>query len=135
MPEQHLLLSGLITDQHDQRLNRKNYIEDPKLYSNPQRDIGCDILQIKDNEYIIVQCKNGYKSGIQIHHLAGFFAIMSNHPGKYGHIYHTTNKISSNLKIIHKNPKLQFIQKIMDTYIVQNIINDTYELYDYQKNN
>ena len=62
-----LINAGLINSNNDNRLKRKSN----KI--NNIVDTGVDILQIDDNNYTLVQCKNGYNNGIHIHDLAGIY--------------------------------------------------------------
>lgn len=108
-------------------------------------DYGIDILERKydennkEHKYTLVQCKNGYKSGITLKHLAGFSFALLNYPNKYGVVYYTSHLhylVTDN----HLNHRLQFIKKT--SAYVPEIQSDqlnyhkppqTYTLYSYQK--
>jgi superfamily II DNA or RNA helicase len=131
IPEEHLLKSGLIHSQNEYRLNRIKYLNSDDI-NNPYRDVGIDILALtKDNKYIFVQCKNGYKNGITIADLAGFSYLMFQHQSKEGHVYYTS-KLSIHIRDNHINKQMQFIKLTQENDIVK-IQQKRYELYDYQK--
>jgi len=131
IPEEHLLKSGLIHSQNEYRLNRIKYLDSDDI-NNPYRDVGIDILALtKDNKYIFVQCKNGYKNGITIADLAGFSYLMFQHQSKEGHVYYTS-KLSIHIRDNHINKQMKFIKLTQENDIVK-IQQKKYELYDYQK--
>jgi superfamily II DNA or RNA helicase len=146
IPETVMLDSGMIHDQNKNRLFRLKYLQDPENNPNPLMDTGVDILQREYDEekkqykYSLVQCKNGYKSGITMQHLAGFMYMFSNHPDKDGIVYYTS-RLNIHVKEGHINPRLIFIKK-PSTYVPEIQSEQfnhsyksaqTYTLYGYQK--
>ena len=93
IPEQELKNGGLLGDWNLHRLIRK----DNKINSIP--DLGCDIL-LKDNEeYILIQCKNfDLSNNVTIHHLSGFYAMVS-HFNMKGIVYYSS-KLSKNIQLL-----------------------------------
>src|SRR5438477_12414228 len=65
-PEKILITHGII--------DIGNYSE----YSESRKDIGMDIVAIKDNKLTFIQCKN-YEDTVCVKHLAGFFYFMIVH--------------------------------------------------------
>lgn len=107
IPEKHLLKSGLANSQEDLRLKREKYKKDNNQ-QNPYIDIGIDILQIDhEQNYIFVQCKNGYNSGLRIEDLAGFSYMMMQYNTVVGHIYYTS-QLSSNITNIKQSTRIKF---------------------------
>ena len=130
--EKNLLDSGLIHNLNDHRIDKVNYKKHPRYNINPLRDIGIDILQITDNKYIFVQCKNGYNQGLKIKDLAGFYMVMANIFDKNGIVYYTS-KLSINIRENAINKRIQYIKKqLIENNIIQ-IPKKKYELYEYQK--
>lgn len=138
-PEKHLLKSGLITDQNKYRLYRKDH----KKNINPIPDTGIDIVQLDNDEYIFVQCKNGYKNGLTFKDLLGFSIMMMEHDDRKGAVYHTS-KLSKLVYENHINPRIKYIyfpmnvddegDPIPDYYgFEDDIEKKQYYLYDYQK--
>ncbi len=126
VPEQVLFNAGLITDYNKHRLKRKNKIIDP---NNSLKDVGIDIIQIDNNENIIfVQCKN-YTNALKVDDLSGFWMMMAQHNEKMGIVYHSVNKLSTNIKENMINDRIKFIHKS----IPKTVINNTIKLYDYQE--
>ena len=112
VPEQVLYNAGLITDYNEHRLKRKNKNVDPDAEENENtlKDVGIDIIQVKnEDEIVFVQCKN-YKNAIRVEDLAGFWMIMMKHIGKNGAVYHSVNRISINIKE-NMCDRVQFIHK------------------------
>ena len=108
IPENELKKSSILGDWNEHRLVRK----DNKINSIP--DLGCDIL-MKDNEdYILIQCKNfDLTNNVTIHHLAGFYAMIS-HYNMRGIVYYSS-KLSPNIKLLKPNNNIEFIkQEIID---------------------
>lgn len=105
----------------------KNYYEKRKNIksTNTFIDTGCDILYKKNNDWIIVQCKN-YTDTICMNNLAGFYHLcgISNYKGE---VYHTS-KISHIIDI--KNDKYQYIHFPFD--IIPNKSINNFIPYDYQ---
>jgi superfamily II DNA or RNA helicase len=123
-PENILIQFGIIGSHNQHRLNR--------IDNNSLIDTGIDIIQIDDqNKCILVQCKNGYKNGITINNLAGFFGWMCSLPNLNGYVYYT-NRLSKNIKELPYNDRIKYIKQpynIEDTTI--NIITK-FKPYDYQ---
>ena len=68
-PENILIYNNLIHSHNDMRLLRKEYKEG---HLHNHKDIGIDIIQLDNNaKCSIVQCKNGYNSGLCIDDIAG----------------------------------------------------------------
>jgi superfamily II DNA or RNA helicase len=109
IPEKILLDSGLIHSQNENRLKRKEKLID----NNPLIDVGFDLLQIDENNYTGVQCKNGYKSGLIIKDLGGFYMMMLNHSNMNGHVYYTS-KLSIHIKENAINNRIQYIKLLMN---------------------
>jgi superfamily II DNA or RNA helicase len=112
-PETILVEAGIIGSHNENRLRR---IEQKK---NPLNDTGIDIIQLEDldkNICSLVQCKNGYKSGVTMFDLAGFMCWLSAMDHLTGYIYYT-NKLSSNLKSLPPNKRIIYIKK---EFIVKN---------------
>ena len=99
-----LINNGIINSHNDHRLQRINN----KI--NPIRDTGIDIIQLEDNNICsLVQCKNGYKGGITMEHLAGFMCWLFSLHNLNGYVYYT-NKLSTNLKELPKNDRIKYIK-------------------------
>jgi superfamily II DNA or RNA helicase len=109
IPEKILIDSGLIHSQNENRLKRKEKLID----NNPLIDVGFDLLQINENNYTGVQCKNGYKSGLIIKDLGGFYMMMLNHSNMNGHVYYTS-KLSIHIKENAINNRIQYIKLLMN---------------------
>jgi superfamily II DNA or RNA helicase len=69
-PENILIQNNLIHSHNDMRLMRKD-LKEGHLHNH--KDIGIDIIQLDNdnNNCSIVQCKNGYKSGVCIDNISG----------------------------------------------------------------
>jgi len=118
IPEFELKKSGLLGNWNEHRLVRK----DNKINSIP--DLGSDIL-LKDNEkYILIQCKNfDLSNNVTIHHLAGFYAMIS-HYNMRGIVYYSS-KLSPNIKLLKPNNNIEFIkQEIVNNDNNQQIISN-----------
>ena len=77
---------------------------------NPLPDTGIDIIQIDDDSNLtFIQCKNGYKKGLKLQDLSGFYAWKSHYPNYKGVVYYT-DKLSRNIKQLQSNPNIEFIQ-------------------------
>ena len=134
VPEQVLFDADLITDYNKHRLQRKykNVNSDPNDPINSLKDIGIDIIQIdKDGHIIIVQCKN-YTNSLTIENLGGFSWMMAQHPQNQGIVYHSTDKISRNIKATLVTDRIKFICQPIPK-IKLKLINKI-KLYDYQAN-
>jgi superfamily II DNA or RNA helicase len=128
IPEKHLISAGFINDQNERRLFRKQ-----NNNKNPLNDTGIDILFLLNNKYTLVQCKYGYKNGVGINDLCGFFAHMFKHKDKDGRVYYTS-KLTQNLREIDINDeRMQFIKLPMKAEKIEVIKQKIIELYDYQK--
>ena len=105
-PETLLVDSGIIASHNQHRIRR---IENKE---NPLIDTGIDIIQIEDDGACsLVQCKNGYKSGITIKDLAGFMCWMSGLISLSGYVYYT-NKLSENIKCLpNPNERIKYLRK------------------------
>ena len=122
-PENILIEFGIIGSHNQHRLNR--------IDNNSLIDTGIDIIQIDDqNKCILIQCKNGYKNGITINNLAGFFGWMCSLPELVGYVYYT-NRLSKNIKELPYNNRIKYIKQ---PYIENNELNNITEFkpYDYQ---
>jgi hypothetical protein len=119
VPEQVLFNIGLITNYNKHRLIRKNKIVNLDDPINTLKDVGIDIIQInKNNNSIFVQCKD-YSDTLKVNDLSGFWMIMAKHILKEGIVYHSTNKISVNIKENIDN-RIKFIHKPIDGIIEEN---------------
>ena len=67
-PENILIDNNLIHSHNDMRLLRKD-IKEGHLHTH--KDIGIDIVQIEHDKCSIVQCKNGYDTGLRVDDIAG----------------------------------------------------------------
>ena len=104
IPEYHLKQSMIIGDWNLHRLARK----DNKINSIP--DLGCDILLKNKDDYILIQCKNfDLNNNVTIHHLAGFYAMIS-HFNMKGIVYYSS-KLSPNIKLLKPSENIQFIKQ------------------------
>ena len=73
-------------------------------------DTGIDIIQIDtDTEITLIQCKNGYKKGLKISDLAGFYSWKAHFPQYNGIIYYT-DKLSKTITSMPQNPKITYIK-------------------------
>lgn len=137
IPEYELRKSNLLGNWNEHRLTRK----ENKINSLP--DLGTDIL-LKDGEkYILIQCKNFESNNyVTIHHLAGFYAMIS-HFKMEGIVYYTS-KLSPNIKLLRENTEIQYIKQEIINNIKDNkensikLINNPYyyqlEAYNKLKN-
>ena len=131
IPQRELIKSGVLTNLEVLRINRKNFMKNPAKYINPLRDIGFDVLQIKNGAYIFIQCKCGYEKGVGIVDLAGLFARLFFNPHLSGIVYYT-HKLSQNLIDISKDTdKLEFIKLNPNVAIVKKPV-VKFKLHDYQ---
>ena len=126
IPEKILIDTKLIHSHNENRLKRKILIENPLI------DVGIDILQINDNDndYTMIQCKNGYNKGLRIEDLAGFYMMMANHYHNNGVVYYTS-KLSIHIKENAINPKIQYIKLPLEIINVKDI-KTILKPYDYQ---
>jgi superfamily II DNA or RNA helicase len=133
IPENHLVSSGIINDQNKLRLDRK---KNNNVNINPLSDTGIDILMYLNGKYILVQCKHGYKNGVGINDLNGFFTHMFKHDDKEGLIYYTSKLTRQLSEVgIKDDARVKFIKLPMITkkQIDTNaIVKKTIGLHDYQ---
>ena len=118
IPEKILIDAKLIHSHNENRIKRKNCLI----------DVGVDILQIDNNNYTLVQCKNGYNKGIRIEDLAGFYMMMFNHSHMNGNVYYTS-KLSIHIRENAVNQQIQYIKKIME---IKEEVQINFKPYDYQ---
>ena len=109
-PETLLIQNGIIGSHNQRRLRRKYN----KL--NSLQDTGIDIvIDNNENEHdhsrpcSIVQCKNGYKEGILMEHLAGFIFWCFSLPLIQGYVYYNS-KISRNITELPKNDRITYLK-------------------------
>jgi superfamily II DNA or RNA helicase len=122
IPEFELKKSGLLGDWNEYRLVRK----DNKINSIP--DLGTDILLKTNEEYILVQCKNfESNNNVTIHHLSGFYAMIS-HFNMKGIVYYTS-KLSSNIKLLKPNINIKFIREELVNSKIQQKISKLFPYY------
>ena len=111
-PEGILIQNGMISSHNANRLNRKNNKNDSE---NPLMDTGIDIIVMEnETECGLVQCKNGYKNGIRIEDLAGFWswaAVLSN---KKAYVYYTS-KLTRRIQSLPTQDRIHFIRVPFDT--------------------
>ena len=96
VPETLLLDYGIIGSHNDNRIRRKN------IKINPLNDTGVDIIFIDNNNKLsLVQCKNGYESGLTFKDLSGIslWTIAYYNLISKSYIYYT-HKISNNIKLL-----------------------------------
>jgi superfamily II DNA or RNA helicase len=104
-PETILINCGIIGSHNQHRLTRINIKE------NSLQDTGIDIIQVDSNtESSLVQCKNGYKTGLTINDLAGFMCWMAAMNKINGYVYYT-NKLSEIIKCLPKTPRIEYIKQ------------------------
>ena len=127
IPEKILLDCGLIHSQNENRLKRKEKLID----NNPLIDVGIDILQKDEDNFTFVQCKNGYKSGLIIDDLSGFYMQMANHINVNGHVYYTS-KLSRNITENAINNRIQYIKLLMNENKEETKVETEIKPYDYQ---
>jgi predicted helicase len=117
-PENILIEHNIIGSHNEARLKRKeNRI-------NNLIDTGIDIIQIDNNILSLVQCKNGYKKGLTMNDLAGFWGWMAHLDKLNGYVYYT-DKLSINLKCMPVNPRIQFIKHPYNQDFNQDIVVST----------
>jgi hypothetical protein len=124
-PETILINSGIIGSHNEHKLKKI------KNKENSLIDTGIDIIQVEDNNLCsIVQCKNGYKNGITMNDLAGFWGWISALDKLIGYVYYT-NKLSSNVKCLPSNTRIKYVKQ---KYIEDISKNDNHMFipYDYQ---
>jgi superfamily II DNA or RNA helicase len=124
-PENILIKSGIIGSHNQHRLMRKERKE------NPIQDTGVDVIQLEENDLCsLVQCKNGYKSGLTMNNLAGFMCWIATLDKLNGYVYYT-DKLSTNIKELPFNKRIQFIKQKYNN-IVEEQNTHSINPYDYQ---
>ena len=103
-PETILIDNGIIGSHNENRLRRKENI------NNPLQDTGIDIIQMEWNGCALVQCKSGYKSGVTMKDLAGFMCWMSTLEQLNGSVYYT-DKLSLNVRCLPQTKRIQFYKR------------------------
>lgn len=110
-PETILIQNNLIESHNHMRLLRKD-LRDGNLHHH--KDVGIDVIQCEGNETncetddcpdspekpikcSIVQCKNGYNTGVTMHHLAGIMTRAAFIRDIAAYVYYT-NKLSSHIR-------------------------------------
>lgn len=107
IPENILIQYGFAKSHEALRLNRKELA----LGENPLRDTGIDVLQIDDDKNCtLIQCKNGYKNGVTMKDLTGFFAWTSCLSNYNGIVYYT-DKLSHNVRNLPTSDRIQYIKQ------------------------
>jgi hypothetical protein len=100
-PETILIENGIVGSHNQNRLKRKEKII----------DTGVDIIQMDDDTVCsLIQCKNGYKNGITYKDLTGFMCWVAMLDKLNGYVYYT-NKLSTNVKELPVNKRIQFIKQ------------------------
>jgi superfamily II DNA or RNA helicase len=127
IPERILIDSKLINSHNENRLKRKE-----KLNNNPLIDVGIDLLQIDEDNYSVIQCKNGYKSGLRIDDLSGFYMLAANYTHFNNYIVYHTSKISNNIKDHMFNNKIQYIKLLMNETETKEEVKFEFKPHDYQ---
>jgi superfamily II DNA or RNA helicase len=119
-PENILIENGLIGSHNSARLKRKDDRE------NPLQDTGVDIISMETaTECSLVQCKNGYKSGVTMPDLAGFMCWIATMNTTKGYVYYT-DKLSNNIKLLPNQNRIQYIQVPFDTaYLPANLATES----------
>ena len=99
-------------------------IKDNKGYRR-RIDCGIDLVSKVDGKLYLIQCKYGYKKGLRMHDLTGYFMFMGNNRCCDGIVYHTTDRISINIdywgdKEIHTYLKVKFDhEKTLDDNLIE----------------
>jgi hypothetical protein len=107
-PENILIENGIIGSHNSARINRKTNKADT---GNPLVDTGIDIIAMEtDTECSLIQCKNGYKSGVTMQNLAGFMCWMATMPNKLGFVYYT-HRLSENVRTLPHQSRIKFIKE------------------------
>jgi superfamily II DNA or RNA helicase/regulator of sigma D len=88
-----------------------------KEYRKRRNDCGVDLVSEVDGKLYLIQCKYGYKSGLKMDDLKGYFMMTTFNRECDGIIYHTTHKISMNVlywfnKKYHSKINVQFNQNL-----------------------
>ena len=119
IPEVHLRKMGYIGDWNKHRIIKR----EDKINNFP--DVGCDILQLQNNEYIIVQCKNYNSKNVTLTDLGTFYYFVFNY-NKRGVVYyskgisrHITEHKPNNLIEYIKLPMVQTTTQIISTKLLE----------------
>ena len=124
-PETILIQSGIIGSHNEHRLKRISNKQNPLI------DTGIDIIQVENNDLCsLIQCKNGYKNGLTMNDLAGFMCWIAALDKLNGYIYYT-NKLSTNIKELPINKRIQYVKHKYNENIVENS-NKELTPYNYQ---
>jgi superfamily II DNA or RNA helicase len=114
-PETILVENGIIGSHNAARLKRKEERANPL-----QQDTGIDIIAMSsETECYLVQCKNGYKHGVSMNDLAGFWGWMASLPDKQGAVYYT-DRLSLNVRTLPINNRIKYIREPFDTSYMPN---------------
>ena len=124
-PETILIEHNIIGSHNQHRITRKENKE------NSLRDTGSDIIALEGNSCSLVQCKNGYKKGVLMEDVAGFYGWISSLDTLKGYVYYT-NKLSDNIICLPKNKRIEYIKQAFNHSENENkeII---YKTHDYQE--
>lgn len=125
VPEQILYDTNLITDYNEHRLNRKNTHK-----INSLKDVGIDIILVKQDDIQFVQCKN-YTNTIPLCDLAGFFMMMAKHIEKNGTLYYTSELSVNIVENIGNDKRIKLIRKTMHSE--ENVDENNNEIVDEKK--
>ena len=113
-PENILIQNNLIHSHNDMRLIRKD-LKEGNLHNH--KDIGIDIIQLDNdnNNCSIVQCKNGYKSGVSIENISGIMLRAALITDINTYIYYTSC-LSRNLQnTINLSSRVECVDYTSDT--------------------
>ncbi len=125
VPLDILIKYGIVGSHNEHRIKIKERLED----KNYIRDTGVDIIMIEnDDKCALVQCKNGYKSGLKMKDLTGFALWLLNLPKLNGYVYYTS-KLSKNLIELPNINRLKYIKLEMKQ---EETKTKEYKAYDYQ---
>lgn len=114
-PEPILVENGIIGSHNAARLKRKEERANPL-----QQDTGIDIIAMSsETECYLVQCKNGYKHGVSMNDLAGFWGWMASLPDKQGVVYYT-DRLSLNVRTLPIINRIKYIREPFDTSYMPN---------------
>ncbi len=106
-PENILIENNLISSHNHLRLERKD-LKTGNLHSH--KDIGIDVIQVDEHSCSIVQCKNGYKTGITLHNIAGIMMRAAFLKNTQAYIYYT-DKLCRDIKYTAgASPFVKFIK-------------------------
>jgi superfamily II DNA or RNA helicase len=109
-PETILVENGIIGSHNSARLKRKEERANPL-----QQDTGIDIIAMaNDIDCYLVQCKNGYKQGVSMNDLAGFWGWMASLPDKQGAVYYT-DRLSLNVRTLPIQDRIKYNRVPFDT--------------------